>query len=71
MVIKIKRQLIVFFYVINNFTENYQNDIISMKEGKYMAQKYLEKNVLEASLERLEIIFNNFNNIYFSIYNIW
>lgn len=32
-----------------------------------MAKKYLEKDVLEATLERLEIIFNNFNNIYFSV----
>ncbi len=32
-----------------------------------MAKKYLEKNVLDASLERLEIIFKNFNNIYFSV----
>ncbi len=32
-----------------------------------MAKKYLEKNVLEASLEKLEIIFNNFDNIYFSV----
>ena len=32
-----------------------------------MPKKYLEKNVLEASIERLEIIFNNFENIYFSV----
>ncbi len=32
-----------------------------------MPKKYLEKNVLEAALERLEIIFNNFDNIYFSV----
>lgn len=31
-----------------------------------MSKKYLEKNVLEATIERLEIIFNNFENIYFS-----
>ena len=31
-----------------------------------MAKKYLEKNVLEAAVERLEIIFQNFENIYFS-----
>lgn len=31
-----------------------------------MAKKYLEKNVLDAAIERLEIIFQNFNNIYFS-----
>ncbi len=32
-----------------------------------MAKKYLEKNVLEAALERLEIMFKNFDNIYFSV----
>ncbi len=32
-----------------------------------MAKKYLEKNVLDATIERLEIIFQNFDNIYFSV----
>ena len=32
-----------------------------------MPKVYLEKNVLEAAFERLEIIFNNFDNIYFSV----
>ena len=32
-----------------------------------MAKKYLEKNVLEAALERLEIILSNFENVYFSV----
>ena len=32
-----------------------------------MAKKYLEKNVLDAALERLEIIFTNFDNVYFSV----
>ena len=32
-----------------------------------MAKKYLDKNVLDAALERLEIIFQNFDNIYFSV----
>ena len=32
-----------------------------------MAKKYLEKNVLDATIERLEVIFNNFENIYFSL----
>lgn len=32
-----------------------------------MAKKYLEKNVLDAAIERLEIIFHNFDNIYFSV----
>ena len=32
-----------------------------------MSKKYLEKNVLQATLERLEIIFSNFDNIYFSV----
>ena len=32
-----------------------------------MAKVYLEKNVLDATFERLEIIFNNFDNIYFSV----
>lgn len=32
-----------------------------------MAKKYLEKNVLDATIERLEIMFENFNNIYFSV----
>ncbi len=31
-----------------------------------MAKKYLEKNVLDAAKERLGIIFQNFDNIYFS-----
>lgn len=32
-----------------------------------MAKKYLEKNVLEATMERLEIIFKEFENVYFSV----
>ncbi len=32
-----------------------------------MPKKYLEKNVLEAAYERLEIVFQNFDNIYFSV----
>lgn len=32
-----------------------------------MAKKYLEINVLDAAFERLEIIFKNFDNIYFSV----
>ena len=32
-----------------------------------MAKKYLEKDVLDAAIERLEIMFQNFNNIYFSV----
>ena len=32
-----------------------------------MPKIYLEKNVLEATFERLEIIFENFENIYFSV----
>lgn len=32
-----------------------------------MPKIYLEKNVLDAAFERLEIIFNNFDNIYFSL----
>lgn len=32
-----------------------------------MAKKYLEKNVLDATMERLEIMFGNFNHIYFSV----
>ena len=31
-----------------------------------MAKIYLEKNVLEATYERLEFIFNEFDNVYFS-----
>ncbi len=31
-----------------------------------MPKKYLEKNVLDAAIERLHIIFENFDNIYFS-----
>ena len=31
-----------------------------------MAKKYLEKNVLDAAIERLEIMFHNFDHIYFS-----
>ena len=32
-----------------------------------MAKIYLEKNVLEATMERLEIIFDEFENVYFSL----
>lgn len=32
-----------------------------------MSKKYLDKNVLDAAIERLEIIFKNFDNIYFSV----
>lgn len=32
-----------------------------------MAKKYLEKNVLEAAFERLEIVFQEFDNVYFSV----
>lgn len=32
-----------------------------------MPKVYLEKNVLDAAFERLEIILNNFDNIYFSV----
>lgn len=32
-----------------------------------MPKVYLEKNVLDAAFERLEIIFNNFDNVYFSV----
>jgi len=32
-----------------------------------MAKKYLDKNVLEATFERLEFIFDNFDNICFSV----
>ncbi len=32
-----------------------------------MSKKYLEKNVLDAAMERLEIMFQNFDNIYFSV----
>lgn len=32
-----------------------------------MPKIYLEKNVLDATFERLEFIFDNFDNIYFSV----
>lgn len=32
-----------------------------------MPKKYLERNVLDATLNRMEIMFNNFDNIYFSV----
>lgn len=32
-----------------------------------MPKKYLERNVLEATIERLEIILKNFDNVYFSL----
>ncbi len=32
-----------------------------------MGKKYLEKNVLDAAIERLQIMFENFNHIYFSV----
>lgn len=32
-----------------------------------MSKVYLEKNVLDAAFERLEIVFNNFENVYFSL----
>lgn len=51
-----------------NFTTNVKNSIIAYKKrGEKMAKKYLEKNVLDAAIERLEIIFQNFDNIYFSL----
>ena len=34
---------------------------------KKMAKKYLKKDVLQASLERLEIILTEFDNVYFSV----
>lgn len=37
------------------------------QEGEIMAKKYLEKNVLDAAFERLEIIFQEFDNVYFSV----
>ena len=37
------------------------------QEGEIMAKKYLEKNVLDAAFERLEIIFEEFDNVYFSV----
>lgn len=40
---------------------------MEQKRGKWMAKKYLEKNVLDAAIERLEIMFQNFDNIYFSV----
>ena len=32
-----------------------------------MGKIFLEKNVLEAAFERLEFIFKNFENVYFSV----
>lgn len=32
-----------------------------------MGKVYLEKNVLDAAIERLHIIFENFDNIYISV----
>lgn len=32
-----------------------------------MAKKYIEKDVLQATNERFDIIFNEFDNIYFSV----
>lgn len=32
-----------------------------------MAKKYLEKNVLEATIERLKIVFTEFEHVYFSV----
>ena len=32
-----------------------------------MAKRYLDKDVLQATIERLEMIFDNFENIYFSV----
>lgn len=37
------------------------------KEVDEMPKKYLEKNVLDAAIERLEIIFSEFENIYFCV----
>lgn len=44
-----------------------KSDIIQTEKRKAMAKKYLEKNVLDATKERLEIIFREFDNIYFSV----
>lgn len=32
-----------------------------------MSKIYVEKNVLDASIERLNLIFQNFNHVYFSV----
>lgn len=32
-----------------------------------MSKKYLDKDVLEAAQERLELMFKNFEHIYFSV----
>lgn len=37
------------------------------KSNFVMPKIYLQKNVLEAAFERLEIIFNDFDNVYFSV----
>lgn len=49
------------------YGENIQKCKILSKKEVTMPKKYEEKNVLEAAIERLEIIFSNFENIYFSV----
>ena len=49
------------------FTEYVSNAIIYFRKEEKMAKKYLEKNVLDAAMERFEIMFKNFDNVYFSV----
>ena len=62
-------KVLSWFHLLDKHaTKLYENDIICKgKRKRQMAKKYLEKNVLEAALERLDIIFHNFENIYFSV----
>lgn len=53
-------------FLFKNFTEYFKNVII-WKKGEKMSKKYLDKDVLEAAQERLELMFNNFEHIYFSV----
>ena len=50
--------MLIYLFYIENLTHK--------QRGEKMAKVYLEKNVLDAAIERYEIIFENFDNIYFS-----
>lgn len=58
----------LLFFFAKTLQKISKSDIMqSKKRGKSMSKKYLEKNVLDAAIERLEIVFQQFDNVYFSV----
>lgn len=58
----------LLFFFAKTLQKISKSDIMqSKKRGKSMSKKYLEKNVLDAAVERLEIVFQQFDNVYFSV----